>query len=97
MSIPLLFVLALLAEGGVNANDSSINGTSSPGVIEILRPVVFDSFARLPNILEVGSAQVFVLMNVQPKVKYIFRSFALQEQTVIHVLAGIKSTEANAY
>jgi hypothetical protein len=51
-----------------------------PRKIIVLRPFVFHCFARLFEVLEVGTTKVLVLLYVQPKIEYIFCAFSLQEQ-----------------
>lgn len=62
------------------ADDRAVDGATAASIIPILRPVLADSASRLAHVFEVGTAQVFVLLNVEPEVQDVFGSFALEEK-----------------
>jgi len=59
----------------LGADDCTIDGTSSPCIFVVLRPVLFDCAARFTDILEIGMAEVLMLVNVKPKIEDIFCAF----------------------
>ena len=46
-----------------------------------MRPLFFDGFTGFFEVFEVGTAEVLVLLNVEPEIEDIFCAFSLQKQT----------------
>ena len=63
-----------------NANDLTVNASAAFSVFPVLRPVLLDGATGLANILEIGTAKVFVLLDVEPEVENVLCAFTLQEQ-----------------
>lgn len=68
-----------LRGGGLEADDGAIDGAAPPCVVPVLWPVVLDGAAGLADVFEVGSTEVLVLLDVEPKVEYVLCTLALQE------------------
>ncbi len=58
----------LRARPRVEADDGAVDGASPPRIVPVLRPVFTDGPSRLADVLEVGAAEVLMLLYVEPKV-----------------------------
>jgi len=63
----------------INVDDGTINRATTTSVIPVLRPVLLDSSPRFTNVLEIRAAEVFMLLNVKPKIEIVPRSLAFGE------------------
>jgi len=52
----------------IKADNGTINRATTTSIVPVLRPVLLDSAPRFTNVLEIRTAEVFVLLNVEPKV-----------------------------
>jgi len=66
---------------GVEADNSAVDGAPAASIVPILRPVLPDRASRLANVLEVSSAEVFVLLDVEPEVENVLCTLALEKET----------------
>jgi len=65
----------------IEADDGAIDGASAAGIVPVLRPIVPDRASRPADVLEVGSAEIFMLLDVEPKVEDILCTLALEKET----------------
>ncbi len=63
-------------------DDCTVDGTSSPCILVVLRPVLFDCATCFTDILKIGTAKVLMLVNVKPKVEDVFCAFTLKEEAM---------------
>ena len=58
----------LRSHWGTKTDNGTVNGATTTSIVPVFRPVFLDSAPRLANVLEIRTTEVFVLLNVKPKV-----------------------------
>jgi hypothetical protein len=66
---------------GAQSDDGAVYGSATTGIVPVLGPVLLDGAARLADVLEVGAAEVLVLLDVEPEVENVFCAFTLEKET----------------
>jgi len=74
---------------GVEADNGAVDGAPAAGIVPVLRPVLLDRPSRPADVFEVGPAEVFVLLDVEPEVEDVLCALALEKEA-----AGIVSSVA---
>lgn len=69
----------------MEADDGAVDRAPASGVLPVLGPIVFDGAAGLADVLEVGSAEVFVLLDVEPEVENVLCALSLEKETGVVV------------
>lgn len=65
----------------VKADDGAVDRAPPAGILPVLGPVVLDGAAGLADVLEVGPAEILVLLDVEPEVEDVLCALSLEEET----------------
>lgn len=65
----------------MGTDDGTIRRPTPPRILPIFRPIITDGTSRFPYVLEIGPAEIFVLLHIKPEIENIFRTLSLKEET----------------
>jgi len=73
----------------VEADNGAVDGASAASIVPVLRPVLPDRASRPADVLEIRSAEVFVLLDVEPEVENVLCALALEKETGgMYIISG---------